>query len=119
MARVKGGYTTNHRRKKILKAAKGYYGAKHSLYRTANEQVMNSLAYAYRDRKNCKREFRKLWIQRINATVRNYDLSYSRFIDGLNKANINLNRKILSELSINQPEEFEKLVLASKSALAK
>lgn len=119
MARVKGGYTTNHRRKKVLKAAKGYYGAKHSLYRTANEQIMNSLAYAYRDRKNCKREFRKLWIQRINAAVRNYDLSYSRFINGLNKANINLNRKILSELAINQPEEFEKLILVSKSALAK
>lgn len=119
MARVKGGYTTNHRRKKVLKAAKGYYGAKHSLYRTANEQVMNSLAYAYRDRKNCKREFRKLWIQRINAAARNYDLSYSRFIAGLNKANITLNRKILSELAISQPAEFEKLVLVSKSALAK
>ena len=118
MARVKGGYTTNHRRKKILKAAKGYYGAKHTLYRTANEQVMNSLAYAYRDRKNRKREFRKLWITRINAATRNYDLSYSRFIDGLTKANIELNRKILSELAISQPAEFEKLVMASKAALA-
>lgn len=118
MARVKGGYTTNHRRKKILKAAKGYYGAKHTLYRTANEQVMNSLVYAYRDRKNRKREFRKLWITRINAATRNYDLSYSRFIDGLTKANIELNRKILSELAISQPAEFEKLVMASKAALA-
>ena len=119
MARVKGGSTTNQRRKKILKLAKGYYGSKHALYRSANEQVMNSLAYAYRDRKNCKREFRKLWIQRINAATRKYDLSYSRFIDGLSKANIDLNRKILSELAIQKPEEFEKLVLVAKSALAK
>lgn len=119
MARVKNGFTNHHRHKKVLKAAKGYYGAKHSLYRTANEQVMNSLVYAYRDRKNCKREFRKLWIQRINAAVRNYDLSYSRFIAGLNKAEIIFNRKILSEMAINQPEEFAKLVLESKAALTK
>lgn len=116
MARVKGGYTTNHRRKKVLKQAKGYYGAKSTLYRTANEQVMNSLAYAYRDRKNRKRDFRKLWITRINAAVRAEGLSYSKFIDGLKKAGIELNRKTLSELAINHPEEFKKIVAVAKSA---
>ncbi len=116
MARVKGGYTTNHRRKKVLKQAKGYYGAKSTLYRTANEQVMNSLAYAYRDRKNRKRDFRKLWITRINAAVRAEGLSYSKFIDGLKKAGIELNRKTLSELAINHPEEFKKIVTVAKSA---
>lgn len=116
MARVKGGYTTNHRRKKVLKQAKGYYGSKSTLYRTANEQVMNSLAYAYRDRKNRKRDFRKLWITRINAAVRTEGLSYSTFISGLKKAGIELNRKTLSELAINQPEEFKKLVDQVKAA---
>lgn len=116
MARVKGGYTTNHRRKKVLKQAKGYYGAKSTLYRTANEQVMNSLAYAYRDRKNRKRDFRKLWITRINAAVRAEGLSYSKFIDGLKKSGIELNRKTLSELAINHPEEFKKIVAVAKSA---
>ncbi|MCL6428999.1 50S ribosomal protein L20 [Spiroplasma sp. JKS002669] len=116
MARVKGGYTTNHRRKKVLKQAKGYYGSKSTLYRTANEQVMNSLAYAYRDRKNRKRDFRKLWITRINAAVRAEGLSYSKFIDGLKKAGIELNRKTLSELAINHPEEFKKIVTVAKSA---
>lgn len=116
MARVKGGYTTNHRRKKVLKQAKGYYGSKSTLYRTANEQVMNSLAYAYRDRKNRKRDFRKLWITRINAAVRPEGLSYSTFISGLKKAGIELNRKTLSELAINQPEEFKKLVDQVKAA---
>lgn len=116
MARVKGGYTTNHRRKKVLKQAKGYYGAKSTLYRTANEQVMNSLAYAYRDRKNRKRDFRKLWITRINAAVRAEGLSYSKFIDGLKKSGIDLNRKTLSELAINHPEEFKKIVAVAKSA---
>lgn len=116
MARVKGGYTTNHRRKKILKQAKGYYGSKNTLYRTANEQVMNSLAYAYRDRKNRKRDFRKLWITRINAAVRAEGLSYSTFINGLKKSGIELNRKTLSELAINNPEEFKKLVAKVKEA---
>lgn len=116
MARVKGGYTTNRRRKKVLKQAKGYYGSKSTLYRTANEQVMNSLAYAYRDRKNRKRDFRKLWITRINAAVRQEDLSYSTFISGLKKSGIELNRKTLSELAINNPEEFKKLVEVAKAA---
>lgn len=116
MARVKGGYTTNHRRKKVLKQAKGYYGAKSTLYRTANEQLMNSLAYAYRDRKNRKRDFRKLWITRINAAVRAEGLSYSKFIDGLKKSGIELNRKTLSELAINHPEEFKKIVATAKAA---
>ncbi|MBE4704358.1 50S ribosomal protein L20 [Spiroplasma platyhelix] len=115
MARVKGGYTTNHRRKKVLKQAKGYYGSKSTLYRTANEQVMNSLAYAYRDRKNRKRDFRKLWITRINAAVRAEGLSYSTFISGLKKAGIELNRKTLSELAINNPDEFKKLVDKAKA----
>lgn len=116
MARVKGGYTTNHRRKKVLKQAKGYYGSKSTLYRTANEQVMNSLAYSYRDRKNRKRDFRKLWITRINAAVRQEGLSYSTFIAGLKKSGIELNRKTLSELAINNPEEFKKLVEKAKTA---
>lgn len=115
MARVKGGYTTNHRRKKVLKQAKGYYGSKSTLYRTANEQVMNSLAYAYRDRKNRKRDFRKLWITRINAAVRPEGLSYSTFISGLKKSGIELNRKALSELAINNPAEFKKLVDIAKT----
>ncbi|MGL5268789.1 MAG: 50S ribosomal protein L20 [Spiroplasma sp.] len=116
MARVKGGYTTNHRRKKVLKQAKGYYGSKSTLYRTANEQVMNSLAYAYRDRKNRKRDFRKLWITRINAAVRVEGLSYSTFMAGLKKSGIELNRKTLSELAINNPEEFKKLVATVKAS---
>lgn len=116
MARVKGGYTTNHRRKKVLKQAKGYYGSKSTLYRTANEQVMNSLAYAYRDRKNRKRDFRKLWITRINAAVRAEGLSYSTFMAGLKKSGIELNRKALSELAINNPEEFKKLVATVKAS---
>lgn len=115
MARVKGGYTTNHRRKKVLKQAKGYYGSKSTLYRTANEQVMNSLAYAYRDRKNRKRDFRKLWITRINAAVRTEGLSYSTFMSGLKKSGIELNRKTLSELAINNPAEFKKLVATVKA----
>ena len=116
MARVKGGYTTNHRRKKVLKAAKGYYGSKSTLYRTANEQVMNSLNYAYRDRKNRKRDFRKLWITRINAAVRAEGLSYSVFIDKLKKSGIELNRKALSEIAINDSEKFKKLVEIAKTA---
>lgn len=116
MARVKGGYTTNHRRKKVLKQAKGYYGSKSTLYRTANEQVMNSLAYAYRDRKNRKRDFRKLWITRINAAVRAEGLSYSTFMAGLRKSGIELNRKALSELAINNPEEFKKLIETVKAS---
>ena len=110
MARVKGGYTTRHRRKKVIKLAKGYFGAKHKLYKTAHEQVMHSMAYAYRDRKAKKREFRQLWIARINAAARMNGISYSKFMNGLKKNNININRKMLSEIAISDPAAFTKLV---------
>lgn len=121
MARVKTGVVTRKRRKKILKESKGYFGSKHSLFKTAKEQRMNSLAYAYRDRKNVKREYRKLWITRINATVRMCDdsMSYSKFISGLDKANIKIDRKMLSELGINDLEQFKRLVQISKENLQK
>ncbi|PKL01456.1 MAG: 50S ribosomal protein L20 [Tenericutes bacterium HGW-Tenericutes-1] len=119
MPRVKGGIVTRKRHKRILKLAKGYYGAKHLLFRTAKEQVMNSLAYAYRDRRRKKRDFRKLWITRINAAARLNALSYSRLIDGLNKANIEVNRKILSDIAINDPKGFTSLCDQAKKALAK
>ena len=119
MPRVKGGYTTRRRRKKVLKLAKGYYGAKHLLYKTAKEQVMNSLAYAYRDRKRRKRDFRKLWITRINAAARLNDLSYSRLINGLNVAGIEVNRKMLADIAINDAKGFTALCDQAKKALEK
>ena len=115
--RVKGSTPTRNRRKKVLKLAKGYFGSKHLLYRTANEQVMHSLKYAYIGRKQTKREMRKLWIARINAAVRPYDLSYSKFMHGLKLANININRKMLSEIAINDPAGFTKLCETAKAAL--
>lgn len=117
--RVKGSTPTRNRRKKTLKLAKGYFGSKHLLYRTANEQVMRSLRYSYIGRKQTKREMRKLWIARINAAVRPYDLSYSKFMHGLKLANINMNRKMLSEVAIHDEKGFKDLVDASKAALAK
>ena len=117
MPRVKGGYTTRRRRKKILKLAKGYYGAKHLLYKTAHEQVMKSLTYAYRDRKRRKRDFRKLWITRINAAARLNNISYSRLIDGLNKANVQVNRKVLAEIAIYDAQGFTALCEQAKAAL--
>lgn len=117
MARVKGGTVTRARRKKVLKLAKGYYGAKHLLYRTANEQVMRSLAYAYVGRKQTKREMRKLWIARINAAARMHDMSYSKLMHGLKIANINVNRKMLSEIAIHDPKGFEAIVNQAKAAL--
>ena len=117
MARVKTGYTTKQRHKKILKRAKGYFGSKHRLYKTAKEQLMHSGQYAYRDRRQNKRNFRKLWITRINAACRNNDISYSKFINGLNKAGIIINRKMLSELAINDPKAFAELVKTAKDAL--
>ncbi len=114
--RVKRGPKKARRRKKILKLAKGYFGAKKNLYRTAKEQVEKSLAYSYAGRKQRKRDFRKLWIIRINAAVREYGLSYSKFIDGLNKANINLNRKVLSELAVRDPEAFKSIVEKVKAS---
>lgn len=118
MPRVKGGTISRARHKKVLKQAKGYFGSKHRLYRTANEQVMHSLKYAYRDRKQNKREFRKLWITRINAACRMNDISYSKFINGLNKANVAINRKMLSEIAIDNPKAFSELVVIAKDALA-
>ena len=117
MARVKGSNIHKNRRKKILKLAKGYFGSKHKLYRTAKEQVMHSLKYAYRDRKQNKREMRKLWITRINAACRMNDISYSKFISGLNKAGVTINRKMLSELAIDDAVAFTNLVNISKAAL--
>ena len=117
MTRVKGGTIHRARRKKVMKAAKGFFGSKHRLYRSAHEQVMHSWKYAYRDRKQRKREFRKLWITRINAACRLNGISYSRFIDGLNKANISINRKMLSEIAIDDPKMFADLVKVAKDAL--
>ena len=117
MARVKGGYTTRRRRKKILKLAKGYYGSKHALYKTAHEQVMNSLEYAYRDRRALKREMRKLWIARINAAARMNDISYSKLMHGLKVAGIEINRKMLSEIAISDPKAFTAIVEKAKAAL--
>ena len=117
MTRVKGGTVARARRKKVLKEAKGYFGSKHRLYKTAHEQVMHSGNYAFRDRKQNKRNFRKLWITRINAGCRENEISYSRFIDGLNKAGITINRKMLSELAIDNPNAFSDLVVIAKDAL--
>ncbi len=117
MARVKDGKVTKAKHKKILKKAKGYFGSKHRLFKTAKEQVMHSGKYAYRDRRANKRNFRKLWITRINAACRLNDISYSKFINGLNKANITINRKMLSELAINDEKTFAELVKTAKDAL--
>ncbi len=110
MARVKNGAVTKARHKKVLKAAKGYFGSKHRLYKTAKEQLMHSGQYAYRDRKQRKRDFRRLWITRINAACRQNDISYSRFIEGLTKAGVEVNRKMLSEIAINDPKMFSEFV---------
>ena len=115
MARVRNGVVTKRRHKKILKAARGYFGSKHREFKSAKEQLMHAGAYAYRDRRQKKREFRKLWIVRINAACREENISYSRFIEGLNKAGIEVNRKMLSEIAINDREAFKKLVEVAKS----
>ena len=119
--RVKKGLAqvARKRHKKVLKLAKGYFGSKHTLYKTANEQVMHSLKYAYRDRKANKRNFRKLWIVRINAAANQNGISYSKLIHGLKVANININRKMLSEIAINDPKTFENLANTAKKAIAK
>ena len=110
MARIKGAVTTRARHKKILKMAKGYRGGKSKLFKTANQAVMKSLVYAYRDRKAKKREFRQLWIARINAAARMNGISYSKFMNGLSKAGIQINRKMLSEIAIADPQAFKSLV---------
>ena len=117
MPRVKGGTVSRARHKKVMKQAKGYFGSKHRLYKTAKEQVMHSLAYGYRDRRQKKRDFRKLWITRINAACRLNNISYSKFINGLNLAGIEINRKMLSEIAINDAAAFAKLVEAANNAL--
>ena len=116
MARVKGGTVTHARRKRVLKRASGYFGSKHLLFKTAKEQVMHSLRYAYVSRRTVKRDYRKLWIRRINAACRLNDISYSKFMYGLKQANININRKMLSELAINDPKAFADLVKTAKKA---
>ena len=118
MARVKNGAVTKARHKKVLKAAKGYFGSKHRLYKSAKEQLMHSGQYAFRDRKQKKRDFRKLWITRINAACRMNDISYSRFIEGLTKAGVEINRKMLSEIAINNPTMFSELVKTAKEGKA-
>ena len=117
MTRVKGGTVARARRKKVLKEAKGYFGSKHRLYKTAQEQVFHSGAYAFRDRRQNKRNFRKLWITRINAACRENEISYSKFINGLAKAGIEINRKMLSEMAIDDPKSFTALVETAKKAL--
>ncbi len=117
MARVKRGVAAKRRHKKVLEAAQGYYGNKSRSFRAANEQVMRSGQYAFRDRRARKGEFRRLWIQRINAGCRLHDLSYSRFIAGLNAAGIDVDRKILAELAVSDPAAFGRLVDAAKAAL--
>ena len=118
MARVKNGAVTKARHKKVLKAAKGYFGSKHRLYKSAKEQLMHSGQYAFRDRKQRKREFRKLWITRINAACRQNDISYSRFIEGLTKAGVEVNRKMLSEIAINDPKMFSEFVKIARDGKA-
>ncbi|HDX9576845.1 50S ribosomal protein L20 [Bacillus cytotoxicus] len=117
MPRVKGGTVTRKRRKKIIKLAKGYYGSKHTLYKVANQQVMKSLMYAFRDRRQKKRDFRKLWITRINAAARMNGLSYSRLMNGLKLAGIEVNRKMLADLAVYDEKAFAELATAAKTAL--
>jgi large subunit ribosomal protein L20 len=117
MSRTTNSAASRNRRRKALKMAKGYYGAKSRLYRTANEAVIRSLRFSYRDRKTRKRQFRRLWITRINAAARMGGLSYNRFIDGLNKAQIEVDRKMLAELAVNDQQVFSQLVEVAKAHL--
>lgn len=114
MPRVKSAVARKKRKKKVLKDAKGYFGGRSKLYRTAKNQVERSWAYAYRDRRRKKRDFRRLWITRINAAARQHDVSYSRFIDGLNKADVDLNRKMLADLAVREPAAFAELARVAK-----
>ena len=117
MPRVKGGTVTRRRRKNVLKLAKGYYGSKHRLFKVANQQVMKSYMYAYRDRRNKKRDFRKLWITRINAAARMNGLSYSRLMHGLKLAGMEVNRKMLADLAVTDEKAFAELADKAKTAL--
>lgn len=118
MSRVKRGVTTHARHRKVIKKAKGYYGRRKNTFRVANQAVEKAGQYAYRDRRTKKRNFRALWIQRINAGVRELGLTYGRFIDGLGKAGVEIDRKVLSDLATREPEAFKALVEKAKSALA-
>lgn len=118
MARVKRGVTGRRRHKRVLKLAKGYYGRKSKLFKVANQQVMKSLNYAYRDRRRKKRDFRKLWITRINAASRLNGLSYSRFMNGLNRAGIDLDRKVLADIAVHDPAGFTSICEQAKEALS-
>ena len=118
MSRVKRGVTAHARHKKVIKAAKGYYGRRKNTIRVAKQAVDKAGQYAYRDRKAKKRNFRSLWIQRINAATRQHGMTYGRFIDGLNKAGIEVDRKVLSDLAINQPDAFKALVDQAQGAPA-
>ena len=119
MPRATNGTVSRNRRKKTLKLAKGYFGSKHAIYRTAHEQVMHSLKYAYRDRKQLKREMRKLWIARINAAAHANDINYSQLMHGLKLAKIDINRKMLSEIAIHDPKSFTTICDKAKKAIAK
>ena len=119
MPRVKGGYATHRRRKRQIKLAKGYYGSKHVLFKTAKEQWMNSMCYAYADRRRRKRDFRKLWITRINAAARLNEITYSKLINGLTIAKIAVNRKILADLAVNDAKGFSAICELAKKALTK
>jgi large subunit ribosomal protein L20 len=117
MSRVKRGVPGRARHKKVIKLAKGYFGAKSKLFRTANQAVMKSLANAYRDRRNLKRDYRKLWIARINAAARINGMSYSRMINGLKRAGVDINRKMLADLAVNDAESFSQLIGVAKENL--
>ncbi|MGF1463278.1 MAG: 50S ribosomal protein L20 [Maricaulaceae bacterium] len=117
MARVKRGVTAHARHKKVIKAAKGYYGRRKNTFRTAHAAIWKAGQYAYRDRRAKKRTFRALWIQRINAAAREHGLTYGRFIDGLNKAGIEVDRKVMADLAVREPEAFEALVAQARTAL--
>ncbi|GIO86296.1 50S ribosomal protein L20 [Paenibacillus faecis] len=117
MARVKGGFVVRRRHKKVLKLAKGYFGSKHRIFKTANEQVMKSLLYAYRDRRTKKRDFRRLWIVRINAAARMNGLSYSKLMHGLKLAEVNINRKMLADLAVNDINAFNSLASVAKEKI--
>ena len=117
MARVKRGVTARARHKKVLKEAKGYYGARRKIYRVAKQAVIKAGQYSYRDRRQRKRQFRRLWIVRINAASRDFGLSYSRFINGLNKANIEVDRKVLADLAVHDKAAFGALAEKAKAAL--
>jgi large subunit ribosomal protein L20 len=119
MPRVKGGTVTRKRRKKVLKLAKGFYGSKHTLFKVANQQVMKSLMYAFRDRRQKKRDFRKLWVTRINAAARINGLSYSKFMHGLKLAGIEVNRKMLADLAVTDAQGFAQLAESAKNSLNK